>query len=510
MAQPLIQTTCELDALPSGAPIRELKFRLDVVLPANVDARRPLAVALLVDESGSMGGTWHIVQRAVRWFATRSGLGPQDLISLIAFNTAATVLTPLQPLTAHAAEALHSQLCARSPNGSTNICDAIEAAMQELAKAPADFPQLVVLATDGESNAGGGPYEMVSALLGLATAPELHPGPSSSASTRASDFGTQLSPTATDSEDSDSDSDSNGEDSDSDSEDNTLQPAPRIFLRAPRRFDGGAASSMAAARSLAHAQKGHAPVDVFTLGIGTQCNPELLALLADVGSGQPLFISEAFTDVEMQTGLAAPIVQATSIELMRPVVELAPAAGVSLRALYSGRTTTGDLLPPHRLACTLPHLRAGSTTSLLVTVTAGSMAPGAVLAEVSLAGARAQLVAPAQTSAAPASDASVLWLELHSALLGRIEDAVVAGSGQRARLLEISREFEAHPARARAEAAPFAAMLARLLESATDTTDMPAQLGPSLAALAAARSGSGQVAPTAFGLQATFSATQSW
>ena len=503
MAQPLIQTTCELDALPSGAPIRELKFRLDVVLPANVDARRPLAVALLVDESGSMGGTWHIVQRAVRWFATRSGLGPQDLISLIAFNTAATVLTPLQPLTAHAAEALHSQLCARSPNGSTNICDAIEAAMQELAKAPADFPQLVVLATDGESNAGGGPYEMVSALLGLAAVPALHPGPSASASTRAStrasDFGTQLSPTATDSEDS--------EDSDSDSEDNTLQPAPRIFLRAPRRFDGGAAGSMAAARSLAHAQKGHAPVGVFTLGIGTRCNPELLALLADVGGGQPLFISDAFTDIEMQTGLAVPIIQATSIELMRPVVELAPAAGVSLRALYGGRTTTGDLLPPHRLACALPHLRAGSTTSLLVTVTAGSMAPGAVLAEVSLAGARAQLVAPAQTSAAPASDASVLWLELHSALLGRIEDAVVAGSGLRTRLLEISREFEAHPARARAEAAPFAAMLAQLLESTADT---PAQLGPSLAALAAARSGSGQVAPTAFGLQATFTATQSW
>jgi hypothetical protein len=78
------------------------------------------------------------------------------------------------------------------------------------------------------------------------------------------------------------------------------------------------------------------------------------------------------------------------------------------------------------------------------------------------------------------------------ALHARIEAAVAAGAGLRTALLEISREFEAHPARALPEAAPVAALLAQLLE------DEPAPLG------------SGQVAPAAFGLQATFSATQSW
>lgn len=74
------------------------------------------------------------------------------------------------------------------------------------------------------------------------------------------------------------------------------------------------------------------------------------------------------------------------------------------------------------------------------------------------------------------------------ALHARIEAAVAAGAGLRTALLEISREFEAHPARALPEAAPVAARVAQLL----------------------APLGSGQVAPAAFGLQATFSATQSW
>lgn len=78
------------------------------------------------------------------------------------------------------------------------------------------------------------------------------------------------------------------------------------------------------------------------------------------------------------------------------------------------------------------------------------------------------------------------------ALHARIEAAVAAGAGLRTALLEISREFEAHlPARALPEAASVAALLAQLLK------DEPAPLG------------SGQVAPAAFGLQATFSATQS-
>ena len=506
MAGLTITTSCEFHELPTGAT--ELKYKLAAVLPPNAAARRPIAIALLVDVSGSMTDAWHIVKRAVQWLVNRSGLDSRDLISLILFNNYVMVDLPLQPLTAQAAQQLLRQLEECEPDGGTNICGAIDAAMQELAKAPADCPQLIILATDGESNAGGGPYEMVSALLGLAAAPPPPAGewmpslPPAWLRTTASSYSTRLSPTL-------SAFGTQLSDSDSDVEPPTAAPpapAARTIVCAPRAHPAG---SLTAARSLLQSQKSHAPVDIFTLGIGTRCNPELLALLAEVGSGQPLFIREGFTDVEMQAGLAVPIVQATSIELVSPTVEITPAAGFCLSARRGGRTTTGDLLPPHMLACALPHLRAGSTKSLLVTVTASrQIVPSEVLGEITLAGVRAQLVAPAVESDAPTVDGGVLWLELHDALLGRIAVAVAAGEGLRTALREIAREFEAHPTRALPEAAPFAAMLAQMLETATDAP-APARLGPSLTALSAARTGSDQVAPTAFGLRATFTATQS-
>ena len=248
MAGLTITTSCEFHELPTGAT--ELKYKLAAVLPPNAAARRPIAIALLVDVSGSMTDAWHIVKRAVQWLVNRSGLDSRDLISLILFNNYVMVDLPLQPLTAQAAQQLLLQLEGCEPDGGTNICGAIDAAMQELAKAPADCPQLIILATDGESNAGGGPYEMVSALLGLAAAGPPPAGewmpslPPAWLRTTASSYSTRLSPTLSAFGTQRSDSDSDVEP--------PPAPAARTIVCAPRAHPAG---SLTAARSLLQSQK---------------------------------------------------------------------------------------------------------------------------------------------------------------------------------------------------------------------------------------------------------------
>ena len=131
----------------------------DPVLNLEV-ARNRASVMLVIDVSGSMDATDVFPSRLL---AARSAartligqLPPNAEVGLVSFNTRATLLTPL---TANH-DSVTSSLDSLRAGGGTAIGEGITAALDELARSVATTPEasrppaIIVLLTDGSSNAG--------------------------------------------------------------------------------------------------------------------------------------------------------------------------------------------------------------------------------------------------------------------------------------------------------------------------------------------------------------------
>ena len=107
----------------------------------------PIAIALVLDTSGSMAGR-PIADAKAAMASLIQAIGPADQAAVITFDASVRIE---RPLTADKT-ALVAATNASSAAGNTAIYDALAAAASELAKAPAAARRAIVLLTDGVDN----------------------------------------------------------------------------------------------------------------------------------------------------------------------------------------------------------------------------------------------------------------------------------------------------------------------------------------------------------------------
>lgn len=130
---------------------------MDTVLPVHSDPRDadkdPLALAVVLDSSGSMGEGGGEKMEMARAAAVRTlaRLAPKDLACVIAFRVTPEVVVPLGPVADGGAVA--RRLARISPMGGTNIFPALERALTEIQDAKQPLRHVVIL-SDGKSQPG--------------------------------------------------------------------------------------------------------------------------------------------------------------------------------------------------------------------------------------------------------------------------------------------------------------------------------------------------------------------
>jgi Ca-activated chloride channel family protein len=143
---------------PDGARLARIRALLTLSGQAPpADSRPPLALALVLDRSGSMAGDrLEAAQRAAAQAVTR--LHPVDVVSAVAFDNEVLEVAPPAPMAQQGAIA--AQLLAIEPGGSTNLSGGwlrgrrhMEEAAALLGDAPGASRRIIVL-TDGHANAG--------------------------------------------------------------------------------------------------------------------------------------------------------------------------------------------------------------------------------------------------------------------------------------------------------------------------------------------------------------------
>lgn len=134
---------------------------IERILPVRFDTERRreqpvLALALVIDKSGSMSGTpIELAKEAAR--ATASMLAPDDLIEVIAFDSRPTTVVRLTP--ARNRSKIQSDIGRLSAGGGTNIFPALDQAYRDLSTARARTKHVILL-SDGQS-----PTEGISELV---------------------------------------------------------------------------------------------------------------------------------------------------------------------------------------------------------------------------------------------------------------------------------------------------------------------------------------------------------
>lgn len=157
-----MQTTLLLDhdVTPHAERPGTVRTRLLLTLfgdapPTNT--RPPIAVALVLDRSGSMqGAPLEAVTEAAAWAVAR--LHPQDVVSSVAFDHEAEVLA--EPARAIEQSQLGGRLLALQPGGSTNLSGGWLRARQQMERAgellsgSVGATRRIILLTDGCANRG--------------------------------------------------------------------------------------------------------------------------------------------------------------------------------------------------------------------------------------------------------------------------------------------------------------------------------------------------------------------
>ncbi len=130
-----------------------VKIGLDCLRPPRHESRPPVNLALVIDRSGSMGGDKIARAREVALAAVRS-LSPDDIISIIAFDTEVETIVPAQRV--GRARGLEAAIRSIEARGNTALHGGVAAGASELRKHIEDNRGVyrVILLSDGLANVG--------------------------------------------------------------------------------------------------------------------------------------------------------------------------------------------------------------------------------------------------------------------------------------------------------------------------------------------------------------------
>jgi Ca-activated chloride channel homolog len=164
--------TCEGEAIQAGAlrfTVRPqscaiLRGRTETHVAIEIDApkasdqvREPIALALVVDRSGSMKGEPMSDAKAAALRAV-DALTEQDSFALVSYATTAHLDLPLAPATSEHKARARAAIEAMRAEGGTNISDGLERGATQLRGScigcPEDHVSRVVLISDGDPNEG--------------------------------------------------------------------------------------------------------------------------------------------------------------------------------------------------------------------------------------------------------------------------------------------------------------------------------------------------------------------
>ena len=140
--------------LPADSTERAVvKIGLDCLRPPRRESRPPVNLALVIDRSGSMGGDRIARAREAALSAVRS-LAPDDMISIIAFDTEVETLVPAQRV--GRARGLEAAICGIEARGNTALHGGVAAGAAEIRKHIEEgrFVNRVILLSDGLANVG--------------------------------------------------------------------------------------------------------------------------------------------------------------------------------------------------------------------------------------------------------------------------------------------------------------------------------------------------------------------
>lgn len=140
--------------LPADSTERAVvKIGLDCRPPRHLTERAPVNLALVIDRSGSMGGDKIVQAREAALTALRR-LGPDDIISIIAYDSEVEVLVPAQPV--GRGHELETAIRRIQPRGNTALHGGVVAGATELRKHIEDNYSVnrIILLSDGLANVG--------------------------------------------------------------------------------------------------------------------------------------------------------------------------------------------------------------------------------------------------------------------------------------------------------------------------------------------------------------------
>ena len=155
-----LSARCDHHGVAPGRGTAWIAINIDPRGAALERARAPLALALVVDTSGSMHGDPLAHARAACEVVVGL-LGAQDQLAIVTFGTHAALLHGLTPVDAAGRATVGRALATLATDGNTNLHGGLQVAAGVLATAPAGLRRAIVLLSDGQPN------------VGLATAPAL-------------------------------------------------------------------------------------------------------------------------------------------------------------------------------------------------------------------------------------------------------------------------------------------------------------------------------------------------
>lgn len=148
-----VRARCDRRNLPAGASKLWATVRIDPKGPRLEAERAPLAVALVLDTSGSMRGDpiAHVVKASE---IVGDLLGERDRLAVVTFADHAQVRCGLTAMDEAGRARLRTALRDVSADGSTNMHGGIGAAAALLLAAPAGLRRVMVVLSDGQPNIG--------------------------------------------------------------------------------------------------------------------------------------------------------------------------------------------------------------------------------------------------------------------------------------------------------------------------------------------------------------------